>query len=86
MTDLSCSTSLTLSGKVKKWNNVFHIYRTDSDKELPESALLRQYLKLNIRYIIGDHIEKDCSCYSKYVFAAMGRVGTAMRHIYVWVR
>jgi len=63
--------------------NIFDVmFWTDSDKDLPECKLSIHDITLKVRYIVGDEIEKDCSCDSKYMLSAMERVGTAMRQKY----
>ena len=48
--------------KLENENNIFDIFfRTDVDKDLPESTLTLQDLTLKVRYIVGDEIERDCS-------------------------
>ena len=66
--------------------NIFEIlFRTDAEKDLPESQLSINDVILKVRYILGDEIEKDCSCDSKYMLSAMERVGRAMRQKYYWI-
>ena len=53
--------------KLELDDNIFDLsIRTNEDKNLSEIALLIDALNLRVRYIIGDEIEKDCSCDSTH--------------------
>ena len=61
-------------------DNIFDIkFRTNEDKDVPETPLTLNAINLRVRYHIGDEVEKDCSCDSTYMLSAMNRVGIAMR-------
>ena len=42
-------------------------------------------LALRVRYKIGDKIQKDCSCDSKFMLSCMHRVGKAIREKMFWI-
>ena len=59
--------------------------RKNDDSNLPNSLLHLDDINVKVRNIIGDEIEEDASCDSKYMIQAMGRVGQAIHRSYTWV-
>ena len=61
-------------------------YRNEKDKTLPEEFIPLSALVLKVRMAEGDTIEKDISCDSNYMLAAIDRVGKALRDKMWWVK
>ena len=59
--------------------------RKNDDSNLPNSLLHLDDINVKVRHIVGDEIEEDASCDSKYMIQAMDRVGKAIRRSYTWV-
>ena len=64
--------------------SILRIRRND-DSNSPDSLLKLEDITVKVRQIIGDEIEEDASCDSKYMIGAMDRVGKAIRKSYAWV-
>ena len=61
-------------------------YRNEKNKNLPEEFIPLSALVLKVRMAEGDMIEKDISCDSNYMMAAIDRVGKALRQKMWWVK
>ena len=64
--------------------NTFEIRTHDDKNILPRSVVMGDF-KLQIRNIIGDPVQIDCTCDSEYMTDAMVRVGGAIREAYNWI-
>ena len=60
-------------------------YRVDKDKSLPKVCIPLSALVLKVRVLEGDTVERDISCDSKYMLAAIDRVGKALREKMWWI-
>ena len=56
--------------------------RRHDKSTLPSEFILLNDINVKVRYKIGDGVEKDTSCNSKYMLSAMTQVGTAIRSSY----
>ena len=58
---------------------------TDIDNDLSEISVSTNDVKIRVRHQTGDLLERDCSCDSKYMAAAMQYVGVTMCENFHWV-
>ena len=61
------------------------IVRHDRSPAVLPAQLGIDDVKLRVRMEVGDKIERDCSCDSKYMLSAMDRVGAAVRKSFSWI-
>ena len=71
--------------KLANETNTFEVeLRIDSNKNIPVIPLTINGLNLKFSYQIGDKVDHDCPCDSKYM-TTMQHVGITMMNKYHWV-